>query len=232
VKARVLIIEDEEALADLIAAYLAKEGVDVAIAHTAEDGQSLFRERGADLIVLDVNLPGMDGFEFLAEFRAESKVPVIIVSARESDEDIIMGLSSGADEFVTKPFKPRVLVARIRALLRRSRMAGDSLPSTTSIRFGDFTLEPENYHLARDGERVSLSTREFEVLRFLALNPGKAFTPADIYQEVWGNEFGDVSAIAVYVRRIRSKIEADPKNPAYLQTIYGHGYRFNSGTDS
>jgi DNA-binding response OmpR family regulator len=221
-EARIIVIEDEKELGELVRLYLAKEGVAAALCSTAEEGLTAFRAEGADLIVLDVNLPGIDGFEFLQILRRESAVPVIIVSARESDEDIVMGLGIGADEFVIKPFAPRVLMARIRALLRRNRTLK---PKTVS--FGPFTMDLEGYSLIREGRRVVLSTKEFEVLRHLVSSPGKAMTPDEIYEGVWGSVFGDLTAVAVYVRRLRRKLEEDPANPRYLQTIHGRGYRFN-----
>jgi DNA-binding response OmpR family regulator len=223
-KGRVIVIEDERELGELVLLYLGKEGIDAALCSTAEEGLELYRSTGAELIVLDINLPGMDGFEFLQTFRRESQVPVIIVSARESDEDIVMGLGIGADEFVTKPFAPRVLVARIRAILRRSR----TLASRT-LSFGPFTMDPEGYSLMRGGQRVLLSAKEFEVLRYLASSPGKAMSPDQIYQGVWGSVYGDLTAVAVYIRRLRLKIEDDPSHPQYLQTIHGYGYRFSAG---
>lgn len=221
-KGQVIIIEDERELGELIRLYLRRDGIEAALCPSAEEGLALFRGEGADLVVLDINLPGMDGFEFLQAFRRESAVPVIIVSAREADEDIVMGLGVGADEFVTKPFAPRVLVARVRAMLRRSRTLK---PKTLS--FGPFTLDPEGYALTREGRRVILSTKEFEVLRHLARHPGQAMTPDRIYEDVWGPVYGDLTAVAVYIRRIRRKIEEDPRNPRYIQTIHGYGYRFN-----
>ncbi len=221
-KGRVIVIEDERELGELVLLYLGKEGIDASLCSTAEDGLGLYRREGAELIVLDINLPGMDGFEFLQTFRRESAVPVIIVSARESDEDIVMGLGIGADEFVTKPFAPRVLVARIRAILRRSRT-----PASRTLSFGPFTMDPEGYSLVRGEQRVLLSTKEFEVLRYLASNPGKAMSPDQIYEGVWGSVYGDLTAVAVYIRRLRLKIEDDPAHPLYLQTIHGYGYRFN-----
>ena len=172
--------------------------------------------------MLDINLPGMDGFEFLREFRFRSTTPIIIVSAREADEDIVMGLGMGADEFVSKPFAPKVLVARIRALLRRARGA-----STETVRFGPYRMDLSGYSLMKGDQPVVLSSREFEVLRHLVMNPGRAIRPDDLYTDVWQNEFGDVSAVAVYIRRIRQKIEEDPAQPYYVQTIHGSGYRFN-----
>lgn len=219
---RVIIIEDEEDLGELVRLYLARESADARLCPTAEAGLELFRREGADLIVLDINLPGMDGFEFLQRLRRESRVPVIIVSAREADEDVVMGLGIGADEFVTKPFAPAVLVARIRALLRRSR-----LPRPETVSFGPYLMDVEGYSLMRGREPVSLSTKEFEVLRHLVTHPGTAMTPDAIFEGVWGSAYGDLTAVAVYVRRIRRKIEEDPAHPRYVQTIHGYGYRFN-----
>ncbi len=219
---RVIIIEDDIELGDLVRIYVAREGVEASLCGSAESGLALFRSIGADLIVLDINLPGMDGFAFLRTLRRESAVPVIIISARESDEDIVMGLGIGADEFVTKPFVPRVLVARISAMLRRN---GAMKPKT--IGFDSYVLDYEGYTLTRDGRRVVLSTREFELLRHLLSHPGVAMTPEEIYRDVWGSHYGDLTAVAVYVRRLRLKIEEEPANPRYLQTIHGRGYRFN-----
>ena len=224
-KGSIIIVEDERELGELIQMYLRKEGVEAALCPSAEEGLERFRREGADLIVLDINLPGMDGFELLQVLRKESSVPVIIVSAREADEDIVMGLGVGADEFVTKPFAPRVLVARIRAMLRRSRASHPSL-----VAFGPFVMDTEGYSLTRDGRRVVLSTKEFELLRHLVRNPGRAMTAQELYEDVWGSAYGDLTAVAVYVRRIRKKIEEDPGNPRYLQTLHGYGYRFNPET--
>jgi two-component system response regulator RegX3 len=224
-KACILIIEDERELAELVRMYLEQDGVEAIIAPTAERGLEYLADREIDLIVLDINLPGMDGFEFLQKLRLHNRTPVVVVSAREADEDIVLALGIGADEFVTKPFAPRVLVARVRALLRRAREGSRSV-----VRFGPYTLDPTGYTLTRDENRVVISTREFEVLRHLATNPGVAMSSDRIYSEVWQNEYGDTTAVAVYVRRIRQKIEEDIQHPRYIQTIHGSGYRFNPDT--
>ena len=221
--ARVLIIEDEIELAELVQLYLTDEGIKARICASAEAGLAAVAGTVFDLIVLDINLPGMDGFEFLQQLRRSRTVPVIIVSAREADEDIVLGLGIGADEFVTKPFAPKVLVARIRAVLRRARGAGRE-----TISFGPYEMDPDGYVVTRDGNRVPLSSREFEVLRHLVVNAGRAMTPDEIYRDVGHNEFGDSTSVAVYIRRIRQKIETDPRQPDYVQTIHGSGYRFNS----
>jgi two-component system response regulator RegX3 len=223
-KARVLIIEDERELAELILMYLQRDGIVSQIAGSAEEGIEKLSRESFDLIILDLNLPGMDGFEFLQHARPGTKTPIIIVSAREADEDIIMGLGIGADEFVMKPFKPKVLVARIRALLRRSRTDERRI-----VAFGPFVLDVDGYFLSKSEQRVPVSTKEFEILRHLALNPGRAMTPDDIYEEIWGNRHGDRTSVAVYIRRLRQKLEDDPGKPVYIQTIHGKGYRFNPG---
>lgn len=224
-KSRVLIVEDDEELGELVQLYAKREGLAATLCASAEQGLAVFRAGGADVVVLDINLPGMDGFEFLQTMRRESSVPVIIISARETDEDIVMGLGIGADEFVTKPFAPRVLVARVRAMLRRSRT---SKPKT--IAFGPYVVDLEGYSLLKHGRRIVISTREFEVLRYLVTHPGVPMTPDGIYKGVWGAVYGDLSAVAVYIRRLRQKIEEDPAVPLYLQTMYGRGYRFNPET--
>ncbi|MGA2641036.1 MAG: response regulator transcription factor [Spirochaetia bacterium] len=224
-QARVLIIEDVKEMAELVRLYLQKEGMDAAICETAEEAIAQFARERFDLVVLDINLPGMDGFEFLQRLRKTSSVPVMIVSARDADEDMILGLGIGADEFVTKPFSPKVLVARVRAMLRRTI---DMKASPNSIRFGDFLLDVDGYLLKKGGEKVPLSSKEFEVLAYLATHPGKAVTPDTIYADVWRNQFGDVTAVAVYVQRLRKKIEKDPSSPEFIETVHGMGYRFNA----
>ncbi len=223
-QAKVLIIEDVSEMADLISLYLQKEGMEATLCETGEDGLVAFEKDRFDLVVLDINLPGIDGFEFLQRLRRTSAVPVMIVSARDADEDMILGLGIGADEFVTKPFSPKVLVARARAILRR---ATDMRASPNSIRFGDFVLDIDGFLLKRGGEKVPLSSKEFEVLAFLATHPGKAMSADTIYSEVWKNQYGDVTAVAVYIQRLRRKIEADPSAPAVIETVHGMGYRFN-----
>lgn len=225
-RAKVLIIEDEVELGELVQLYLSKDGIDSDIVVSAETGFKYISKHTYDLITLDINLPGMDGFEFLQKLRQSSDIPVLILSAREEDEDIVLGLGLGADGFVNKPFAPKVLVARIRAILRRIRSDKDN-SSIKKITFGPFLLSPEGYYLEKNGERVLLSTKEFEVLRFFVWNPGVAFSPYDIYTAVWGQEFGDISTVGVYIQRIRKKVEKDPSMPEYILTIHGRGYLFD-----
>ncbi|HEY9595999.1 MAG TPA: response regulator transcription factor [Spirochaetia bacterium] len=223
-QARILIVEDVQEMAELIRLYLQKEGMEAVICETGEEGLVAFERDRFDLVVLDINLPGIDGFEFLQRLRRSSNVPVIIVSARDADEDMILGLGIGADEFVTKPFSPKVLVARARAILRR---ATDMRTSPNSVRFGEFLLDVDGFLLRRGGDKVSLSSKEFEVLAFLATHPDRAMSAETIYSEVWKNQYGDVTAVAVYIQRLRRKIEADPAAPVFIETVHGMGYRFN-----
>jgi two-component system response regulator RegX3 len=225
VQARVLIVEDVKEMGELVRLYLQKEGMDAAICESGEAALALFAQQRFDLVVLDINLPGMDGFELLQRLRKSSAVPVMIVSARDADEDMILGLGIGADEFVTKPFSPKVLVARVRAMLRRT---SDLKASPNSVRFGDFLLDIDGYLLKKGGTKVPLSSKEFEVLAYLATHPGKAVSPDTIYADVWRNQFGDVTAVAVYIQRLRRKIEKDPSTPVIIETVHGMGYRFNA----
>jgi DNA-binding response OmpR family regulator len=225
VQARVVIIEDVKEMAELIRLYLQKEGMEAETCETGEEALAVMERERFDLVVLDINLPGMDGFEFLQRLRKTNTVPVMIVSARDADEDMVLGLGIGADEFVTKPFSPKVLVARVRAMLRRTT---DMKASANSIRFGDFLLDIDGYLLKKGAEKIPLSTKEFEVLAYLASHPGKALTPDAIYSDVWHNQFGDVTAVAVYFQRLMRKIESDPASPVFIETVHGMGYRFNA----
>lgn len=223
-KAKVLVVEDTRELADLVAAYLRKEGMEVTCTETAEEALTLVETPGWDLILLDLNLPGMDGFEFLHRYRRTGSVPVLITSARSADEDVIAGLGYGADEYVTKPFSPKVLVARVRAMLRRD--PASSAPAGT-LSFGPFLWDPASAILRKDGQRIALSARETQVLEYFLTHPDRPHSPDTLYREVWKNQYGDPTAVAVYVQRLRRKIEDDPSAPKWIETLFGMGYRFN-----
>lgn len=223
-QADALVIEDVKEMADLISLFLSKEGMRVEARESAEEGLDLLRERKFDIVILDLNLPGMDGFEFLGEARKISECPVLIVTARDADEDLIAGLGQGADEYMTKPFSPRVLVARVRALLRRSR--GQAERPSDVLSFGPYELDRSALVLRKGRDIVPLSAREFAVLSYLADNAGSPQSPQTIYDAVWKSKYGDLTAVAVYIQRLRKKIETDPGSPAYILTDYGRGYRF------
>ncbi|MCL2232537.1 MAG: response regulator transcription factor [Treponema sp.] len=227
---KILVIEDVKELADLVTLYLSKEGFEVRAAESAEEAFAVMEAWKPELVILDINLPGMDGFEFLQKFRRSSETPVLIVSARDSDEDQISGLGIGADEYITKPFSPKVLVARVRALFRRFRTFGaqDSEKNQENLfRFGPFVLDYDAYLLKKDGERVPLSAKEYGCLSFLTEHAGKAMNVESIYNGVWKNTYGDLTTVAVYIQRLRKKIEDDPATPVYIETVHGMGYRFN-----
>lgn len=223
----ILIIEDVVEMSDLISMYLENAEFSVLACDTAEKALDKLSEGyKPDLIILDLNLPGMSGFEFLKTFRSNYKatIPVIIVSARDADEDIIQGLDGGADEFVTKPFSPRVLVARVKSKLMRLSETEASVEET--VTFGPYRLYTNSCILKKGTEKIPLSTKEYEVLEFLIKNAGTELTPEKIYSEVWKNSFGDVTAVAVYIQRLRKKIEDDIRNPVYIETVFKKGYRF------
>jgi len=228
----VLVVEDDAAIAELVVAYLRRGGHRVLLASSAEEALAMADEP-PDLVLLDLGLPGMDGLEFLRAFRTASTAPVIIVSARESDEDKLEGLGLGADDFVTKPFSPRVLAARVAALLRRvdyeSRSRDDeSADDPPVVRFGPFALDVGAGILSKRGAPLPLSRREFELLCYLVLHEGRSFSASELHREVWGLEHGDLSTVAVHIQRIRRKIEEEPSSPSWIRTVQGAGYRFVS----
>ncbi|MDR1390524.1 MAG: response regulator transcription factor [Treponema sp.] len=225
----VFIIEDVKELADLVCLYLRNEGLVVQTVETAEEALVCLEKYDPDLIILDLNLPGMDGFEFLSTYRKKRGTPVMIVSARNSDEDLISGFSSGADEFVTKPFSPKVLAARVRALLQRIK---DSKETNNIFSFGPFTIDYDGCVLKKNGKRIPLSGREYEVLSYLTEHKGVPASPEQIYNDVWENRYGDLTTVAVYIQRLRKKIEVDPTRPQYIETVYGLGYRFYGGEEA
>ncbi|MBO7174658.1 MAG: response regulator transcription factor [Treponema sp.] len=225
---RILLIEDTTELAALITLYLNKEGMEIRPVESGEEALVTLENFQPDLVLLDLNLPGMGGFEFLQIFRKTSQVPVLIISARDSEEDIIQGLGDGADEYITKPFSPKVLVARVQAMLRRaSSSSAENIPQEQSVQFGPYTLYFDRYLLTCNGERIPLSSKEFAILAHLVKNPGIPLTAQAIYRDVWGRAYGDISAVAVYVQRLRKKIEEDPSKPKYIENIHGLGYQFN-----
>lgn len=228
-KAKVLIVEDEREIGELISEYLARDGIEATLVETGEEGLKTLAGAAYDLVVLDINLPGIDGFQFLGRIRKAHDLPVVILSARNSDEDMVLGLGIGADDFVTKPFSPKVLTARVRANLRR--YFDSKVERKNLIRFGPYTLDSEGSILEKNGTRVPIPPKEFELLCFLARNPGSAMSPEKLYETVWGQRYGDITTVAIHVQRLRRRIEEDPARPRYIETIHGFGYRFNPGAE-
>lgn len=226
-KSLVFVIEDEESISKLICLYLSKSDINTKAFYNAEDAlKELENGINPDLIILDLNLPGISGFEFLERIKKSSKIPnqnITILSARDADEDIIKGLDIGADEFITKPFSPSVLVARIKANLRRNSL---SIQTEDIITFGEYTILLNSCVLKKGSKKIPLSNKEYEVLEYLAKNPNTSLSPETIYSNVWKVEFGDITAVAVYIQRLRKKIEDNPNDCNYIKTDFGKGYIF------
>ena len=226
-KSSILVIEDVPEMAQLVSMYMLNAGFECETCETAELAlEKLQHGYIPDLVLLDLNLPGMSGLDFLKKFRTDYRttIPVIIVSARDADEDIISGLGYGADEFVTKPFSPKVLVARVQAKLNRLSETEASVEET--LKFGDYMLFCNSCVLKKGSQKISLSAKEYEVLEFLVRNAGKPVSPEVIYNHVWKSQYGDITAVAVYVQRLRKIIEEDPSNPKFITTMFGMGYKF------
>lgn len=224
----VFVIEDEESISKLVCMYLEKSQIKPYPFYNAEDALKALNEgQKLDLLILDLNLPGMSGFDFLKEFRQmfKAEIPVMIVSARDADEDIINGLQYGADEFVTKPFSPGVLVARVQANLRRKNLIKSS--GEEVIEFGEYSLLLNSCVLKKEGKKIPLSTKEYDVLEYLVKNAGQVLSPEKIFNDVWKVQYGDITAVAVYIQRLRKKLETDPSNACYIKTEFGKGYIFN-----
>ena len=221
---RILIIEDEESYRDATAYMLQREGFDVSQAGDGAAGLAEFERNGADLVLLDLMMPGMPGTEVCRQLRARSNVPVIMVSARDSEIDKVVGLELGADDYVTKPFSHRELVARIRAVLRRGQDA-ELLPEV--IEAGDVRMDVERHQVWVRGERVKLALKEFELLELLLRNAGRVMTRGQLIDRIWGVDYvGDTKTLDVHVKRLRSKIEVDPAHPTQLVTVRGLGYKY------
>ena len=230
-RGNVLLVDDEAIVLEVIERYLLRDGYGVRVARDGESALALARQERPDLIVLDVMLPGLDGLEVARRLRAESAVPIIMLSARGEETDKLLGLGLGADDYVTKPFSPKELVARIAAVLRRTTgtVAATAGSDDQALRFGSLRIDPRGRTLVRDGESLELTAREFDLLLFLARHPGQVFTRQQLLDQVWDFEFyGDPSTVTVHVRRLREKLEPDPVRPRYLKTVWGVGYKFEA----
>jgi two component system response regulator len=225
---RILIIEDEEAIADLEKDYLELSDFDVTIEHDGEEGlkQALSGDYG--LIILDLMLPGMDGFEVCKHIREKKDVPVIMVSAKKDDIDKIRGLGLGADDYLTKPFSPSELVARVKAHLSRySRLVGNNAKKNDIIEIRELKIDKTARRVFIDGVEKPFTTKEFDLLTFLAENPNHVFSKEELFRQIWNMEsVGDIATVTVHIKKIREKIEYDTSNPQYIETIWGVGYRF------
>ena len=223
----ILIIEDEQPIVEILKFNLQKEGYKVIEALDGVEGLRLAQTKEPDLILLDLMLPGLDGFGVCRKVREKSNVPIIMLTARDEEVDKVLGLEMGADDYITKPFGVRELLARVKANLRRHTQSGDEGEPSEIIRIGNLTIDCSRYEIIKNDTVIDLTLREFELVKFLAQQQGKIFSRETLLEKVWGYDYyGDVRTVDVTVRRLREKIEDDPANPAYIITKRGVGYYF------
>ena len=222
---RILVVEDEESFSDPLSYLLRREGYDVAVTENGNDALEEFDKAGADLVLLDLMLPGLPGTEVCRQLRTRSSVPVIMLTAKDSEIDKVVGLELGADDYVTKPYSSRELLARVRAVLRRGAEPEDLVQTT--VEAGGVRMDVDRHVVTVRGERVPLPLKEFELLELLLRNAGRVLTRVQLIDRVWGSDYvGDTKTLDVHVKRLRAKIEPDPANPRHLVTVRGLGYKF------
>ena len=223
---KILVVEDEKSFSEPLAFLLGKEGYQVEVAETGTDAIAKFNKSGADLILLDLMLPGMSGTDVCKEIRSHSMVPIIMLTAKDDEVDTVIGLELGADDYVTKPYSARELLARIKAVLRRK---GDFVldeGESSIVQVGEIKLDSDRHIVSIKGEKVPLPLKEFELLEFLMRNAGRVLTRIQIIDRIWGNDYvGDTKTLDVHIKRLRSKLEVDPANPELIQTVRGLGYK-------
>jgi two-component system response regulator RegX3 len=224
---RILVVEDEASFSEALVFLLQKEGFEVAVADTGTKAIAEFDRTGADLVLLDLMLPGLSGTEVCRQIRTRSSVPIIMLTAKDSEIDKVVGLELGADDYVTKPYSSRELTARIRAVLRRQGEFED--PEDVVLNVAGVRMDTERHEVSVDGERIQLPLKEFELLEILLRNAGRVLTRVQLIDRVWGSDYvGDTKTLDVHVKRLRSKIEKDPANPVHLITLRGLGYKFEA----
>jgi two-component system response regulator RegX3 len=221
---RILVVEDESSYSEALSYVLNKEGFEVAVAETGPDAITEFERSGADIVLLDLMLPGLSGTEVCRRIRQTSSVPIIMVSAKDTEVDKVVGLELGADDYVTKPYSPRELVARIRAVLRRG--VADDLNDDVALQAGRIRMDVDRHLVTVDGEPLQLPLKEFELLEYFLRNAGRVLTRGQLIDRVWGADYvGDTKTLDVHVKRLRAKIEDDPADPKVLTTVRGLGYK-------
>jgi DNA-binding response OmpR family regulator len=221
--AEVLVVDDDPTVREIVITYLTKAGHTVTSAADGHEALTAFAQTSPELVVLDLMLPGVDGLEVCRRLREDRDVPVIMLTAKGSENDRVVGLEQGADDYVAKPFSPRELVLRVDSVLRRT---GEAPPAGGPVRSGDIEVDPASRLVSRAGERVALTAREFDLLHHFVTRAGAVVTREDLLRDVWGWSFGDDSTVTVHVRRLREKLEEDPTHPTRLVTVWGVGYRW------
>ncbi|KTE89600.1 PhoP family transcriptional regulator [Desulfitobacterium hafniense] len=229
-KEKILIADDEVELAELVKDFLSDEQYEALVARDGHEALELFRMNQPQLVILDIMMPGLDGMEVCRRIRAESNVPIIMLSAKKAEVDKILGLGLGADDYIVKPFSPGEVVARVKAQLRRFKMSAVPEPKTRLLSYSGLEIDVQGYEAALSGRPLELTTKEFELLRFLALHPNQVLTREQIFANVWGfNESGDLNNVTVHIKKLREKIESDLANPTFIKTVWGVGYKFSGG---
>ncbi len=227
---KILIIEDQQSIAELIKDYLEINNFQVDIKNNGLEGLKEALSKDYDLILLDLMLPDLDGFEICKKIRNEKNIPILIISARGEDIDKIRGLGLGADDYISKPFSPNELVARVKAHLNRfNQLTGKAEKTKNEINIKNLTINQMARRVYLDNKEITFTTKEFEILNFLASHPNMVFSKERLYECIWGDDsYGDITTIAVHIKKIRDKIEKDPQKPRFIDTLWGSGYRFNA----
>ena len=224
---KILVVEDEASFSDALSYLLVKEGFEVIVADTGPGAVEQFDRHGADLVLLDLMLPGLSGTEVCRQLRTRSNVPIIMLTAKDSEVDKVVGLELGADDYVTKPYSSRELIARVRAVLRRQ--GEEDLVKDGILEAGPVRIDVERHKVSINSQDVGFPLKEFELLEFLVRNSGRVLTRSQLIDRVWGSDyFGDTKTLDVHIKRLRAKIEVDPANPIFIQTVRGLGYKFES----
>jgi len=224
---KILVVEDEASFSEALSYLLSREGFDVSVADSGTRAIEEFDRHGADLILLDLMLPGLSGTEVCRQIRSKSNVPIIMLTAKDAEVDKVVGLELGADDYVTKPYSTPELVARIKAVLRRVSDSDDQQSSDSTLTAGPVRMDVERHIVTVNGSAQSLPLKEFELLEYLIRNSGRVLTRSQLIDRVWGSDyFGDTKTLDVHVKRLRARIEADPANPVFIQTVRGLGYKF------
>ncbi len=230
---KILVVDDERPIADILRYNLEKAGYSVVVAYDGEEALEKAARENPDLVILDIMLPRMDGYTVCSQMRTRSATPILMLTAKQEENEKVHGLELGADDYVTKPFSHKELLARVKALLRRSQAGGGNSNGAAEagpLRSGEIEIDLMSHEVRKNGDPVQLTVREYELLKYLMLRPGQAFTREALLEDVWGYEYyGDIRTVDVTMRRLREKIEDDPSNPRYLLTRRGVGYMFRQG---
>ena len=227
---KILIVDDERDIVNALKIYLSAPDMRLFEAHTGREALEVMDKEDIQLVLMDIMMPDLDGISAMVKIREKSNVPVILLTAKSEDTDIILGLNSGADDYITKPFNPVEVMARVRSALRRYTLLGGDRPKPDCLRIGGLELNDREKSVTLDGERLSLTPTEYDILKLLMENSGQVFSPKEIYRRVWQDApYGSENTVAVHIRHLREKTEIDPANPRYLKVVWGQGYKMEKG---